>query len=99
MPVENLRSVRKNREGWKKNPKDYRHIYISECDIEWVKEKNRPYKYHIKLIHKPTNMCIEQASERNWQEAKDSCLMTLKWRMANWDEYLKSRVRHLPTNE
>jgi len=73
-------------------------VKIPPKDIEWIKEKNKKYTYHMTLHHIPTGMHIEQASERAWSEAKESCLMTLQWRLDNWDEYVKSRVRPLPIN-
>jgi hypothetical protein len=78
---------------WQDNPNDYRNMLVPEDDIEWVREKDKKYKYHVTLNHKPTGMAIEQAGERCWNEAKESCLHTLKWRLANWDEYVASRVR------
>ena len=68
-------------------------------DISWSFEKDKPYKYHAILHHHPTGMSIEQANERGWAEAKDACLKVLKWRLANWKEYQKSRVRPLPLDE
>ena len=68
-------------------------------DISWSFEENKKYKYHAILHHHPTGMSIEQANERGWAEAKDACLKVLKWRLANWKEYQKSRVRPLPIDE
>jgi len=82
---------------WQDNPKDYRNIPVPEDDIEWVDERDKKYKYHVTLNHKPTGMAIEQAAERCWNEARESCLQTLKWRLANWDEYVASTVR--PIND
>jgi hypothetical protein len=67
---------------------------IEESDLEWIKEDNKYYRYHITLIHKPTEMRIEQASEASFSEAKGSCLKELHWRLAHWDEYQKSRISH-----
>ena len=47
-------------------------VKIPPKDIEWIKEKNKKYTYHMTLHHIPTGMHIEQASERAWSEAKES---------------------------
>ena len=78
---------------WQDNPQDYRKLTVPEQDIEWVKEKDKKYKYHMTLHHKPTGMAIEQAGERCWTEVKELCLQNLKWRLTHWDEYVASRVR------
>lgn len=80
---------------WQDNPHDYRNITVEDKDISWEKIKNKKYKYHVVLHHKPSGMAIEQAGERCWREAEDSCMQTLRWRLAHWDEYLQSRVRPL----
>lgn len=85
------------RRKWMDNPDDWRNFKIPDSDLEWVKEKDKKYKYHVTVTHKPTGMSLEQAGERSWYEATDSCMQTLKWRLANWDEYVASRVR--PINE
>jgi hypothetical protein len=81
------------RRKWMDNPDDWRNFKIPEEDLEWVKEKDKKYKYHVTVTHKPTGMTLEQAGERSWFEATDSCMQTLRWRLANWDEYVASRVR------
>jgi len=83
----------RDRRKWESNPDDWRNMKIPAGDCEWLKESDKKYKYHVTLTHKPTGMSIEQAGERSWYEATDSCMQTLKWRLANWDEYVASRVR------
>lgn len=68
-------------------------VVIQDGDIEWAEEKDAPYRYHIKLTHKPTEMIIEQASDSSFVEAKTLCLKELQWRLKNWKEYCKSLVR------
>ena len=68
---------------------------IKDSDLEWTKEKDAPYRYHIKLLHKPTGMEIEQASENTFSEAKTYCLKELQWRLRNWEAYSQSMVRSL----
>jgi len=68
---------------------------IIDSDLEWTKERDAPYRYHVKLLHKPTGMEIEQASESAFSEAKTYCLRELHWRLRNWDEYKQSMVRSL----
>jgi|TARA_B110000438_G_scaffold298154_1_gene345825 hypothetical protein len=80
---------------WQNNPDDYRNQVVPEEDVEWIRERDKKYKYHVTLVHKPTGMAIEQAGERCWKEAEDSCMQTLKWRIAHWDDYVQSRVRPL----
>ena len=65
---------------------------VGERDIEWVKEENIPYRYHVTLIHRPTQMEIKQASEESFSEAKGSCLKELHWRLSHWDDYQKSKM-------
>jgi hypothetical protein len=78
---------------------DYRTVEIPKSQIQWIKEEHKRYRYHVTLVHIPSGMRIEQVSERSWAEAKESCLMILKWRLAHWHDYLQSRVRPLPINE
>ena len=68
---------------------------IIDSDLEWTKERNAPYRYHVKLLHKPTGMTIEQASESAFCEAKTYCLKELQWRLKNWESYSQSMVRSL----
>ena len=79
----------------KNNPAYGRHKRIPDSDIQWLREKNKKYKYHVTLTHTPTGMSIEQAAEKCWNEAEESCMQTLKWRLTHWDEYIASRVRPL----
>ncbi len=65
---------------------------VEERDIEWVKDLYSPYKYHITLIHRPTQMEIKQASEASFSEAKGHCLKELHWRLSHWDDYQKSKM-------
>lgn len=83
---------------WQNNPKDYRNQKVPAKDVSWEKIKNKKYKYHVILHHKPSGMDIEQAGERCWKEAEESCMQTLKWRLANWDDYVQSRVRPLESS-
>ena len=78
---------------WQNNPEDWRHTKVPDSDMEWLRERNKKYKYHVTLTHKPTGMSIEQAAEKCWHEAEESCMQTLKWRLAHWDDYVQSRVR------
>lgn len=68
---------------------------IKDSDLEWTQERDAPYKYHMKLLHKPTGMEIEQASDASFAEAKTCCLKELQWRLKNWESYSQSMVRSL----
>ena len=70
-------------------------VEVNPSDVEWVREKNAPYRYHVKLFHKPTGMEIEQASEGSFEQAKIHCMKELMWRLKHWDSYSKSMVRSL----
>lgn len=68
-------------------------IQINEEDMEWEIERDNPYPYHVYLYYRPKQMKIEQVSEHGIYEAKHFCIKELKWRLKNWDEYVRSRVR------
>ena len=70
---------------------------IPDSDLEWERIKNKKYKYHVILTHKPTGMTIEQANERCWAQAEQCCMEALRWRLRHWDEYVASRTR--PIND
>ena len=60
----------------------YLNMSINNEDLQWGKELNKKFRYHMTLIHIPTGITIEQASERNWSECKTLCLNSLKWKLS-----------------
>jgi len=65
-------------------------IPYDENDFEWLRERDKKFKYHVTLTHKPTGNYIEQAGERCWQEAEHQCREIMKWRLRNWAEYQRT---------
>lgn len=89
-----IRTTSQNRK-WctEKCRKSFKRLDYKESEIEWEIVRGAPYAYHVYLNYKPKNMIIHQASEHNMIQAKEFCIRELKWRLKNWDEYQKSRVR------
>lgn len=73
--------------------KKFKKLGFTSNEIEWELKRCDPYPFHVYLHYKPKNMTIMQVSEHSIYEAKHFCLRELKWRLKNWDEYQKSRVR------
>ena len=73
--------------------KSFKRLAYKEDEIEWEIERGAPYAFHVYLHYKPKNMTIMQASEHNMIQAKEFCIRELEWRLKNWDEYQKSKVR------
>ena len=68
-------------------------IDVDEDELEWTENRDSPYRYHAKLLYKPINMEIEQASDNSMAEAKGYCVKELGWRMKHWEDWQKSGVR------
>ena len=43
---------------WQNNPSDYRNLVVPDKDISWEKIRDKKYKYHVVLYHKPSGMAI-----------------------------------------
>lgn len=60
--------------------------------IEWEVRRNCPYPYHVDMHYKPKNMTISQVSDYSISHAQEYCLKELKWRLKNWNAYIKSTL-------